>query len=209
MSRTQPVLLPEKLWGNSRGSSLNSFFGSRCAGFTLIELLVVIVIVAVMTTFVTVNLNIRNVGKAVRDESLRLGLLMQIASDQAIYSRAQFGIRFHPESYEFYQLIAGEDNSQATWQPVEDARLAMRPPKIETEFQVDIEGIPIILETLAEEQEGLDLPDAEPLKPHVLFLSNGEVMPEYKVVVADKEEGQYRHQVFSGEEEPIVVEALE
>ena len=209
MSQTQPVFLNMTLYRRSRGLYRNAFFARKSSGFTLIELLVVIVIVAVMTTFVTVNLNIRNVGKAVRDESLRLGLLMQIASDQAIYSRAQFGIRFHPESYEFYQLIAGEDNSQATWQPVEDARLAMRPPKIETEFQVDIEGIPIVLETLAEEQEGLDAPDAEPLKPHVLFLSNGEVMPEYKVVVADKEEGQYRHQVYSGEEEPIVVEALE
>jgi len=178
-------------------------------GFTLIELLVVIVIVSVMTTFLTLNLNFRNVGKSIRDESLRLALLMQIASDQAIYSKQQLGIRFHPESYEFYLLGAGEDQQGEIWQPLDDERLTMKTPQVETEFQVDIEGIPIVLETLAEEQEALAVPDAEPVKPHVLFLSNGEIMPEFKIVVADKEEALYRYSVYSGFEEPIVVESLE
>jgi len=52
------------------------------AGFTLLELMVVIVIIAVLAGFVSVNLNIRNTPKTIREEAQRLGLLMQLASEQ-------------------------------------------------------------------------------------------------------------------------------
>ncbi len=175
------------------------------SGFTLIEILVVIVIVAVLSTFVTLTLNFRNVSKTVNDEALRLGLQMQMASDQAIYTRQQFGVRFHPETYEFYQLMASEDGD-ATWEIVDNEQMAYRPSDEELEYQVDIEGIAIVLETLEEEREAVT--EEEPIKPHVLFLSNGEIMPDFRVVVADST-AEFRQMIYSGEIEPIVVEALE
>lgn len=196
-------------------------------GFTLIELLVVLVIVGVLASFITLNFNPRNVGKSVREESQRLALLMQLAADTAIYSRQQLGIRFHPESYEFYILSEAEPAveeesatapqpgleektpASATWEPVEDERLAMREPQVPIEFEVEIEGIPIALETLEEELESISGAEVEPLKPHVLMLSNGELMPSFRVVISDSEERKFSYQVYTGEEEPILVEVLE
>jgi len=200
-------------------------------GFTLIELMVVLVIVGVLASAVTLNLNSRNVGKSVRQESLRLGLLMQTAADTAIYSRRQLGIRFHPESYEFYVLddapkakateadsdteapatpaAPAKAKAKAVWQPLEDDKLMMREPQVPLEFEVEIEGIDIILETLEQEKESLSGAQPEPIKPHVLILSNGEIMPNYRIVVMDRDDGEFRYQVYSGEEEPIVVEIEE
>ena len=174
-------------------------------GFTLLEIMVVIVIVAILAGFVTVNLDLRNTPKTIREEATRLGLLMQIASEQATYSKAQLGIRFHPEDYEFY-FLAPDDKGNPVWQILEDRRLRFRDTREEMEFQVDISGVPIVLETL-EEELAARVEDEE-LKPHIMFLSNGEIMPDFSVVVADGE-ARYRHQVYTGVEEPVVVEQLE
>jgi len=175
-------------------------------GFTLIEILVVIVIITVLTGAITLNLNIRNVSKTIHKESRRLAALMQLASDQAIYSRQQLGIRFHPESYEFYMLAPLEEGLDPIWQIIDDDKLVMRASPEVLVFEVDIEDIPIILETLAEERKTIT--EEEPVKPHILFLSNGEVMPDFRVLVSDPD-GEYRHQIFTGEESPIVVETIE
>ena len=130
---------------------------------------------------------------------------MQLASDEAVYSRGQLGVRFHPESYEFY-FLAPDEKGVASWQLLDDTRLRFRPQNEKFVFQADISGLPIVLETLEEERAALD--EGESLKPHIMFLSNGEIMPDFSIVVADTDE-RYRHQVYSGEEEPVVVEQLE
>jgi len=113
---------------------------------------------------------------------------MQLASEQSVYSRAQLGIRFHPEDYEFYFLAADESGEQ-TWQVLEDERLRFRESIEELEFQVD-------------------LPENSELRPHVMFLSNGEIIPDFSVILADTD-ARFRHQVYAGEELPVVVEQLE
>ncbi len=177
----------------------------RHRGFTLLEIMVVIAIVAILTGFVVVNIDLRNTPKTVREQSQRLGLLMQLASDQAIYSKVQFGIRFHPENYEFYFLGAEED-SEPVWQLLADDRLTFRESNEELEFTVDIAGVPIVLETLEEELAGLS--EDETLKPHILFLSNGEIIPDFSITVSDSE-ADFRHQVYTGVDLPVVVEQLE
>lgn len=178
---------------------------SRESGFTLLEIMVVIAIVAILTGFVVVNIDLRNTPKTIREQSQRLGLLMQLASDQAIYTKVQFGIRFHPENYEFY-FLGADEGSEPAWQLLEDERLNFRESNEELEFSVDVAGVPIVLEELEEELAGLT--EEESLRPHILFLSNGEVIPDFSITVADSE-GDYRYQVFTGVDLPVVVERLE
>jgi len=177
----------------------------RSAGFTLIEVMVVVAIIAIMVGAVIIRVDFQNVGNIVRDSALRTRLLMTLASDQAIYSRQQLGIRFHPNSYEFYILGADEKTGDAVWQILEDERLSFKKTAVNIEFKVDIEGIPIVLEEL--EDEIAAATDEDPLKPHVLFLSNGEMMPDFRVIMADSD-AEFEHAISTGEVEPVVYEAL-
>jgi len=181
-------------------------------GFTLIELLVTITIIAILVGAVVLNIEFRNVGASMRDTARRTALIMDLASDQAVYSRQQFGIRFHPAGYEFWMLVPDEetesesaDDAELTWQPVLDERLAFRDTGVAVEFELELSGVPVVLAPL--EEEMADATDEEPLKPHVMFLSNGEAMPDFRVLMAD-EEGEYRWQVATGEVQPIEVERL-
>jgi len=178
---------------------------SKARGFTLIELLVTVAIIAILIGVVVINIEFRNVSKSVADTARRTGLLMDLATDQAVYSRQQFGIRFHPESYEFYVLNTSDDGDQV-WEMFEDQQLKFRQPKVDIEFAVDISGLPIILENLSDELA--DANDENPIKPHVIFLSNGEIIPDFRILVSDPD-GEYRHQVATGDLLPVVVEQLD
>lgn len=176
----------------------------RSGGFTLIEIMVVVAIIAIMAGAVVLKIDFQNVGVMVRDSAQRTRLLMILASDQAIYSRQQLGIRFHPNNYEFY-ILTDNESGQGTWQILEDDRLKFRDVSVKLEFQVEISGLPIVLEELEDEIAAAN--DDDPIKPHVLFLSNGEFMPDFRVLIAD-EEAEYEHAIFSGEVEPVVLEDL-
>ena len=175
-------------------------------GFTLIELLVTIAIVAVLVGAVVINIDFRNVGKAMQDTALRTGLIMNLASDQAAYSRTQLGIRFHPDSYEFWALISDEEGGEPAWTPVEDPRLAFRPPPVRIAFDLNLTGVPVILESL--EDELANATEESPLTPHVWFLSNGEIAPDFVVSVADSE-GEFTWEIGSGDLQPITVERVD
>ena len=142
--------------------------GRMMRGFTLIELLVTVTIISILVGVVVINIEFRNVGKSMRDTALRTGLLLELASDQAVYSRQQFGIRFHPESYEFYVLTTDEDDEdEESWEMFEDEQLRFRTPQVALEFAVDISGLPIVLEDLVEELR--DASDENQIRPHIIF----------------------------------------
>lgn len=178
-------------------------------GFTLIELLVVIAIVGILAGVVTVNINLRSPAKLVRNEALRLGTQMQMAMDSAIFARQQLGVRFHPGNWEFWILVQNEDGENSTWQLVEDDQLKIRQPGIDLEVEVEIEGVPIVLDTLEAEMAAAEGNEENEIKPHVMFLSNGEVMPDYRVILSDRDGGDHVQQVYMGEEKPIIVESPE
>lgn len=174
-------------------------------GFTLIELLVTVTIISILVGAVVINIEFRNVAKIVRDNALRLGLQMELAADQAVYSRQQFGIRFHPESYEFF-ILSQTDEGQPLWEIFEDKQLKFKNSDVVTDYEVDISGLPIILGDLSEELA--DATDEDPLKPHIIFLSNGEIMPDFRVRISDRE-GEVRYEVATGDIRPVVVEKLD
>lgn len=173
-------------------------------GFTLIELLVTVTIISILVGAVVINIEFRNVGKSIRDTAQRTGLVMQLAADQAVYSRQQFGIRFHPESYEFY-ILTIDDADEEVWEIFEDEQLRFATPPVALEFAVDISGLPIVLEELVEELK--DATDEDPLRPHIIFLSNGEIMPDFRILISDPD-AEYQYQVATGEILPVVVEQL-
>ncbi len=176
----------------------------KSAGFTLIEIMVVVAIIAIMVGAVVLRIDFNNTGTTMRDNALRTQLLMELASDQAIYSRQQLGIRFHPKSYEFYILTANEAG-EGEWTILEDDRLKFREIPVDMEFRVDISGIPIVLEEL--EDEIANVTDEDPIKPHVMFLSNGEMMPDFRIIMADSE-GEHEYAIATGEVVPVVMESL-
>lgn len=162
-------------------------------------------IISILVGVVVINIDFRNVGKSVRNTALRTGLLMELAADQAVYSRQQFGIRFHPDSYEFY-ILTEDDEGDSVWEIFEDGQLRFRAEDIPVEFQVDISGVPIVLEELVTELA--DATEEDPLKPHVIFLSNGEIIPDFRIMISDLD-AEYRYEVAAGEVLPVVVEQLE
>lgn len=173
-------------------------------GFTLIELLVTVAIIAVLVGAVVLNIEFRNVGKSMGNAANRTSLVMQLASDQAVYSRQQFGIRFHPDSYGFYLLTVNEDEEEV-WEMFEDEQLRFKDAGVEMEFQVEISGLSIVLENMLEELQ--DATDEDPIKPHIIFLSNGEIIPDFRILMSDRE-GEFQYEVASGEVLPVVVEQL-
>jgi len=173
-------------------------------GFTLIELLVTVAIIAILVGAVVLNIEFRNVGKSVSDTARRTSLVMQLASDQAVYSRQQFGIRFHPASYGFY-ILTTNDEDEEVWEMFEDDQLRFKPASVELEFAVDISGLPILLENLLDELQDAD--EENPIKPHIIFLSNGEIMPDFQIKIRDVNL-EYEYSVATGETLPIVVEQL-
>ena len=177
----------------------------RNQGFTLIEIMVVIAIAAILVGAVALTINFRNPGKTVLQTAQRTALLMQLASDQAVYSRQQYGIRFHPESYTFFALVPDETGA-GTWQVFEDERLKFEKPDFTVEFDVEISGLPIVLDELEVELEAAT--DEDPIKPHVMFLSNGELVPDFRVLL-ENEDGDFQHSVFAGEVLPIELEAVQ
>lgn len=188
----------------SHTPSNSSQHQSRNQGFTLIEIMVVIAIAAILVGAVALNINFQNPGKTVLQTTQRTALLMQLASDQAVYSRQQYGIRFHPESYTFFAMVPDE-TGVGSWEVFEDERLRFEKPDFKVEFEVEISGLPIVLDELDAELDAVT--DDEPIRPHVMFLSNGEFVPDFRVLLQN-EEGDYRHAVFAGEVLPIEVEAI-
>jgi len=177
----------------------------RSKGFTLIELLVVVTIISILVGAVVINIEFRNVAKMLRDTAYRVGLQMELAADQAVYSRQQFGIRFHPESYEFY-ILTETEKGEALWEIYEDQQLKFKNSDLATDYDVEISGLPIILETL--ENEIAEATEEDPLKPHIIFLSNGEIMPEFRIRIADRD-AEYLYEVATGDIQPVVVQQLD
>jgi general secretion pathway protein H len=173
-------------------------------GFTLIELLVTVTIISILVGAVVINIEFRNVGKIMRDNAFRLGLQMELAADQAVYSRQQFGVRFHPESYEFY-ILSQTEKGDPLWEIFEDKQLRFQNGDVVTDYEVDISGLPIVLADLSEEVA--DATAEDPLKPHIIFLSNGEIMPDFRIRISDRD-GEARYEVATGDIRPVVVEKL-
>jgi len=77
--------------------------GSRpfAKGFTLIELLVVIVLIGLLASIGLTTVGSGNQGRALNNEVNRLHAVLRMASEEAIYSNTEIGVRFDSGAYSF------------------------------------------------------------------------------------------------------------
>lgn len=73
-----------------------------CAGFTLVEILIVLVIIGITIALVSVNFR-RDAKGELRDEALRLSLLLEAARTEAITTGKSLAWIATPPSYGFYK----------------------------------------------------------------------------------------------------------
>lgn len=131
-----------------------------CRGFTLLELLVVMFIMAIIVTFVTLNMS-GGKDQLAQEEIIRLGQLIKMAKQEAILKSREYAIRFNEEGYVF---VIFNDNQ---WQALEGDDLFRSrkfPPQLKLDFNVNGENV--LFEVKEEEQ-----------LPHIYFFSSGEMTP--------------------------------
>ncbi len=181
-------------------------------GFTLIELLVVVAAIAILSSVAIVNLNIGGYEDQLRDEARRLFQLTRIASDDAIFKATQYGIRFTHSDYTFYSLQDAADATAGVkkrksrrWLAIDERRLRAREWPREIEIEVFVEGLPIVLEQVRDAKAESE---QDKLRPHLMFLSNGETLPDVEVRLSSSE-SDVTWRIGNGEQGVLTLDQLE
>jgi len=167
---------------------------ARQQGFSLIELIVVLAIIATVTGVVVPRINFGGDKKLIRNETLRLAELFRRASDESVFKTTEIGILFTEGDYQFLKLEG--DNRTGKWVPFESDTFRKREWPEGVEIELEIAGVGVVLESA--DNAKID----EKTRPHVMLLSNGEIMPDFRVIV-DKGSLDDRWQVASGVEDLI------
>lgn len=163
-------------------------------GFTLLELIVVIAIMATVTGVVIPRINFGGDKKQIRTEATRLAELFRRASDESIFKNAELGIIFTDTDYQFVKLEGG--NREGKWVQFEDGTFRKREWPEDFEVELQVAGVPVVL------QSPEDLVFDEKTRPQVMMLSNGEIMPDFKIII-DKGLLDDRWQVATGVDQLI------
>lgn len=190
---------------------------TKQTGFTLIEVMAVVVILSILSSVALLNMNFDNKGRQVREQAQQLAALIQLASDEAIYLQKELGLRFGEGEFVFYQLEKKKsqkvDNNESSdskqpkppyWLPVnQDPRLRSRPIPEQMELELSISGV----EVLVENPTATDVEELK-VKPQIMMLSNGEVLPDFSILIRDID-GEHEYTVASGVYVPVIVERVE
>jgi general secretion pathway protein H len=154
-------------------------------GFTLIELLVVVAIGAILTSMAALSLNFGGRDEQLSDEAKRIAALLRLAADDAVLSRRELGLRLTEAGYAFYRL--DRSGEEPRWTMLDqDKRLRERNWPKGVQVELYIEDVPVVLDNPEKQAQKAD-PDAEPPKPQIMTLSNGETLPYFAIVLRDTE----------------------
>ena len=157
---------------------------ARAAGFTLIELLVVLVVIGIAVGLVLLSPNVIREPPPLQTAVNELASRIALARDEAALQGRNFGIRFYPDGYEFFDL----DPDNGVWTTLQGDELLGRAdfaddvlPSLEVEER-DVE-LKAATNTDEEDDDG-PLLDAfgntielAGEVPHVVILASGEVTP--------------------------------
>ncbi len=130
-------------------------------GFTLIELMVVLVVVGLLVSLVGLSIGGGGERRELEEVTRSLYLRMQAASEEAIVTNREIGLRFREGRYRFVYL----DRDNAQWAAIQPGGLsgASLPEWVEIELTTD-----------GGEAEALDTEDDDELQPDLVFFSSGE-----------------------------------
>ncbi len=135
----------------------------RVQGFTLIEILVVLVIVSILLVSVAIKVS-PDERQTLRQETERLGLLLEQARDEAFLSGRSIAWSMQKQSYEFSRLDA-----ERQWIPITNNQIlrARTLPASVTVSAISINQIPVALsERLIFSPSGLNTPFTATLNLH-------------------------------------------
>lgn len=153
-------------------------------GFTLIEVMVVLVVVGLLVTLVGINLGGGGERRELEEVSRELYLKMQVASEEAVITNREIGLRVNEGRYRFLE-----------WQPEEDNWVAAQgrgfgtstlPQWVEYEIETD---------TGAGRELGDDDEDGETL-PDLVFFSSGESTP-FELFLWWEQDADRSHVIYS------------
>ena len=156
---------------------------ARAAGFTLIELLVTLVIIGIAVGAVVLSFGVVRDTPATEAALADLASQVALARDEAALQGRNFGLRFYPDGYAFFDLdpdtgawttLSGDellarttfDDALLPSLTVEDRRVELEPPveADDDDEEALIDAFGNVIERAGE-------------VPHVLILSSGEVTP--------------------------------
>jgi general secretion pathway protein H len=170
----------------------------KSQGFTLLELILVIAVIGLVVSVVSFNVIGRDPTDDVEQETRRLQVLFDMASDYAVLNQKQLGLRIDDDAmtYEFVAL-----NDEQKWRPIDSQpifALATMPEFVSLELILDdlpwqtedrMFDTKLFDESLSISDEGVEIgseEDIEPPPPQILLLSSGEITPFELRIIYDE-----------------------
>lgn len=142
-------------------------------GFTLIELLVVIVLIGLLASIGLTTVGSGNQGRALNNEVNRLHAVLRMASEEAIYSNTEIGVRFDSGAYSF--LVYDEKEESWVEAPQRFLRAHPLPEWLIMEWRREDE-LRIPGAEKSELSAGIQ-DESGSSEPDLVMLSSGEVTP--------------------------------
>lgn len=162
---------------------------TKQAGFTLLEIILVVALMGLVVSIISFNVFGNDPKQELEEETRRLQVLFDMASDYAVLNQKQLGLRIDDEamSYEFVTL-----NDEQKWVPIDSQPIFVL--KQLPEFyalELTLDDLPwqnedslfdtrVFDEQLSVSNEGVEIgneEEIEPPPPQVLILSSGESTP--------------------------------
>lgn len=156
------------------------------SGFSLLELLVVAFMVGILVTMFTLSVGVTGGDRDIEREADRLAAILRLASDEAVMQGREYGLRFYPNSYEFSTWFEEIDTSEEDPQKrdksrwillAQDELLAPREIVTGLQFELELEGRPIVLKDKTRQQQKAETEDAADYEPQLFIFSSGDISP--------------------------------
>ncbi|MEE8118759.1 MAG: type II secretion system minor pseudopilin GspH [Gammaproteobacteria bacterium] len=140
------------------------------AGFTLLEILVVLAFVGILVSMAATGLRVFNFGRSPEQQANRVAALLQLASDEAILTGTEVGLRIDSNRLQFsrFQLETREWISLA-----KDSQFRDREIPDGIVMQLELDGVAVNEIAFAANNESDKVSPA----PQIIFFSSGEVVP--------------------------------
>ncbi len=169
-------------------------FAKKQTGFTLIEIMAVMLIVGLVMSMITVGIGDGNRGREVQSEIRVLYQSMQLALEESVFARKQFGIRFDIDDSEdedrwMYTFLFYDNEETLLWQPFETDELKQTTLMEGVDLRLTIEGEEVALGEIEKRgrlfQLNEEAREEDRIEPDLYFLSSGETQT-FKLEILDK-----------------------